>query len=199
MRTVERAAPEGANRSPSILIVDDDEAICEVLSSYLRPQGYRIRVAHTGSAAMEILRGEGPDVAILDLRLTDMSGQEIHRYIHDRHLSTEVIIITGFASLDSALEAIKTGAFDYIIKPFKLAEIEISVRNAMERQKLKNQNRMLMEKVRELSDRLEKLGGGGFAPTIRFEELSAERPAGARSPAAGLYGETFERTYKSNP
>ncbi len=199
MRTGDRAAPEGAPRSPSVLIVDDDEAICEVLSSYLRPQGYRIAIAHTGSAAMERLRGESPDVAILDLRLSDMSGQEIHRYIHDRHLSTEVIIITGFASLDSALEAIKNGAFDYIIKPFKLAEIEISVRNAMERLKLRRQNRMLMEKVRELSERIEKMGGGTFSPTIRFEELSAEHPMTTRSPAVGPYGETVERKYKSNP
>jgi len=59
---------------PSILIVDDDEAICEVLATYLRPLGYRIRVAHTGNSALAALREESPDVALLDLRLTDMSG-----------------------------------------------------------------------------------------------------------------------------
>ena len=157
---------------PSILIVDDDEAICEVLAAYLRPFGYRIRMTHTGNGALAALREESPDVALLDLRLADMSGQEIHRRIRERHLDTEVIIITGFASLDSALEAIKSGAFDYIVKPFKLGEIGISVRNALDRIGLKRQNRELSEKVRELTQRLERTATLGRTPTIRFQPNS---------------------------
>jgi FixJ family two-component response regulator len=161
--------------SPSILIVDDDEAICEVLATYLRPLGYRIRVAHTGNSALAALREESPDVALLDLRLTDISGQEVHRGIRECHLDTEVIIITGFASLDSALDAIKSGAFDYIVKPFKLGEIGISVRNALDRIDLKKKNRELTEKVRELTQRLERTGTLVRTPTIRFEGVPFER------------------------
>ncbi|GAB4233292.1 MAG: hypothetical protein OHK0028_09000 [Deltaproteobacteria bacterium] len=178
---------------PSILIVDDDEAICEVLSSYLRPLGYRIRAAHTGKAALAALRDESPDVALIDLRLTDMSGQEVHRRIRESHLDTEVIIITGFASLDSALEAIKSGAFDYIVKPFKLGEIGISVRNALDRIGLKKRNRELAEKVRELTRRLERAGGIARTPTIRFEDTSVEKFPRERTAPAGAYRDASER------
>lgn len=192
----------GSEEPPYILIVDDDEAVCEVLATYLRPKGYRIRVVHTGRGALEALRsGPAPDVTILDLRLQDIQGQEVQRHIHDRNLETEVIIITGFASLDSALEAIKFGAFDYIVKPFKLGEIEISVRNALERLLLRKQNRMLLEKVRELTLRLEKAQAPAYGPTIRFDELGppvSVRAAPSRVSGVGGYGD-LDRKIKPSP
>lgn len=183
---------------PSILIVDDDEAICEVLATYLRPLGYHIRVAYTGNSALAALREESPDVALLDLRLTDMSGQEVHRRIRENHLDTEVIIITGFASLDTALDAIKSGAFDYIVKPFKLGEIGISVRNALDRIGLKKKNRELTEKVRELAQRLERAGVLNRTPTIRFDGVPFERSLPERSGPMFAYGDSFERKSKPN-
>jgi len=183
---------------PSVLIVDDDEAICEVLSSYLRPLGYRIRAVHTGNAALAALREGSPDVALIDLRLTDMSGREVHRRIRESHLDTEVIIITGFASLDSALDAIKSGAFDYIVKPFKLGEIGISVRNALDRIGLKKRNRELAERVRELTRLLERAGGIAGTPTIRFEDTPVETfPPGRIGPAAA-YKAPAERKPRPN-
>ncbi|MBI5419474.1 MAG: response regulator [Deltaproteobacteria bacterium] len=183
----------------SILIVDDDEVICEVLSAYLRPKGYRIRVAHTGAAASEALRSAIPDVVILDLRLPDMPGQEILRRIRERQLECEVIIITGFASLDSALEAIKSGAFDYIVKPFKLGEIEISVRNAVDRIRLRRQNRLLTEKVKELTLRLERGQASPASPTIRFEEIPPPPPLAETAPGPpARYGEPPDRKTRSN-
>jgi DNA-binding NtrC family response regulator len=192
----------GKNEEPPyVLIVDDDEAVCEVLATYLRPKGYRIKVVHTGRGALDTLKaGPPPDVTILDLRLQDISGQEVQRFIHARHLETEVIIITGFASLDSALEAIKFGAFDYIVKPFKLGEIEISVRNALERMLLKKQNRMLLDKVRELTLHLEKARPLAGGPTIRFDEMaspaSSARPPAVRTSATGGYAEFADRKIK---
>lgn len=190
--------PENDPNPPSILIVDDDEAICEVLATYLRPLGYHIRVAHTGNSALAALREESPDVALLDLRLTDMSGQEVHRGIRERHLDTEVIIITGFASLDSALDAIKSGAFDYIVKPFKLGEIGISVRNALDRICLKRKNRELTEKVRELTQRLERTGTLSRTPTVRFEGVPFERALPDRMGVAIAYGDSTEWKTKPN-
>lgn len=189
---------------PSILIVDDDEAICEVLATYLRPLGYHLRVAHTGNSALAALREESPDVALLDLRLTDMSGQEIHRQIRERHLDTEVIIVTGFASLDSAIDAIKSGAFDYIVKPFKLGEIGISVRNALDRIGLKKKNRELTEKVRDLTEKVrdltQRLGRPGSlsgTPTIRFEGVPFKRSPPERTGPLVAYGDSNE--WKSRP
>jgi len=183
---------------PSILIVDDDEAICEVLATYLRPFGYRIRVVHTGNSALAALQEESPDVALLDLRLTDISGQEVHRRIRERHLDTAVIIITGFASLDSALDAIKSGAFDYIVKPFKLGEIGISVRNALDRISLTKKNRELIKKVRDLTQRLERVGALVRTPTIRFEDVPFERSLPAGTGSTVHYGESIERKSKPN-
>ncbi len=185
--------------SPSILIVDDDEAICEVLAAYLRPLGYRIRVTHTGQSALAALREESPDVALLDLRLTDMSGQEVHCRIRESHLDTEVIIVTGFASLDSALDAIKSGAFDYIVKPFKLGEIGISVRNALDRIGLKKQNRELAAKVRDLTRRLERTGALDRVPVVRFDGVPFERSLSERTSPAAVYGAAAGRKPKPNP
>ncbi|GAB4361543.1 MAG: hypothetical protein Kow00128_00440 [Deltaproteobacteria bacterium] len=186
--------PTPEDRRYFILIVDDDEGICEVLSTYLQPRGYRIRSLHTGEQALDLLRKETPDVVILDLRLPDMEGQEILKGIRDRSLETEVIIITGFASLDSALSAIKAGAFDYIVKPFKLGEIDISVRNALDRIRLREQNRILTERVRELSHRLERLSAGPAYPTIRFEERDVPAPSlKPRGNPFGFYAKAPER------
>jgi DNA-binding NtrC family response regulator len=190
----------GSDEPPYILIVDDDEAVCEVLATYLRPKGYRIKVVHTGRGALEVLKsGPVPDVTILDLRLQDIPGQEIQRFVHSRHIETEIIVITGFASLDTALEAIKLGAFDYIVKPFKLGEIEISVRNALERLLLQKQNRLLLEKVRELTLRLEKAQPAAPGPMIRFDEMGssvAMRPLFPRPAVAGGYAEFADRKAK---
>lgn len=190
--------PTNLPAPPSILIVDDDEAICEVLSTYLRPLGYFIRVAHNGNAALAALREGSPDVAILDLHLNDISGQEVNRHIRERHLDTEVIIITGFATLDSAIDAIKSGAFDYIVKPFKLGEIGISVRNALDRIGLKRKNRELMKKVRELTRRIERMGILDRTPTIHFEGVPMERSPRGRGGPGTAYGEPDDRKIKPN-
>jgi len=115
-----------------------------------------------------------------------------------RHLDTEVIIITGFASLDSALDAIKSGAFDYIVKPFKLGEIGISVRNALDRIGLKKKNRELTEKVHELTRQLERTGALGRTPTIRFEGAPFERSLPGRTGPTVAYGDSIERKSKPN-
>ncbi|HEY3490006.1 MAG TPA: response regulator [Candidatus Deferrimicrobiaceae bacterium] len=192
-----------SDEPPYVLIVDDDEAVCEVLATYLRPKGYRIKVVHTGRGAIEALKAKPPEVTILDLRLQDISGQEVQKYIHSHHLDTEVIVITGFASLDTALDAIKLGAFDYIVKPFKLGEIEISVRNALERLLLGKQNRALLDKVRELTLRLEKSAPTPPGPTIRFDEMgtsSSIRAVAPRSPAGfGGYAEVADLKIRRGP
>jgi DNA-binding NtrC family response regulator len=163
------SAKDPLDATPFVLIVDDDEVVCEVLSAYLRPRGYRIRPVHTGQDALEALLAGRPEVVLLDLRLPDMTGLEVLRRLREQQVESEVIIITGFASLDSALDAIKAGAFDYIVKPFKLGEVEISVRNAVDRLHLKNQNRLLAERVKELTHLLEAQGVHSVYPTVRFK------------------------------
>lgn len=200
MNRLEEAIRETEGAPSSLLIVDDDEVICEILAAYLRPRGYRIRIAHDGAGALDALKEAVPDIVILDLRLPDMQGQEILHRIRGERMESEVIIVTGFASLDSALDAIKSGAFDYIVKPFKLGEIEISVRNAMERIRLRKQNRLLLEKVKELSRRLEKGTPPPAYPTIRFEKDIAPLPsAEGKNIALAGYGEAADRKSKSNP
>lgn len=185
---------------PSLLIVDDEEEVCELLSAYLRPQGYRIRISRTGTGAMEALREASPDVVILDLHLPQVPGEEIMRHVRENHPETEVIIITGFASLDSALAAIKMGAFDYIVKPFKLGEIGISVRNALERIGLRKENRILRGQVGELLSRLGEDGESRpLAATIRFEDdAGVGRPGDLRGSPLALYGHAWGRNPRSD-
>lgn len=184
------------SKPASLLIVDDDDAICEVLSTYLRPHGYLLRTARDGASALAALASESFDVAIIDLRLPDIGGLDIQRAIRDRGLETEVIIITGHASLDSALEAIKAGAFDYIIKPFNLKEIEVSVRNAVDRLNLVIQNRALSDQVRVLTARLERVGEPVPPPKILFEDFPSPPVSSPSEPSVvGLaaYSEVAER------
>jgi DNA-binding NtrC family response regulator len=191
--------PNDRGKAPSyILIVDDDPAICEVLASYLRPKGYRIRSVMSGRMALAEIGRDVPDVVILDLRLSDISGLEVQHRIREAGVETEIIIITCFASLDSALDAIKHGAFDYIVKPFKLGEIEISVRNALERLDLRKRNRFLEGRVHELTERLLSVRSApSLAPTIRFDEQVVSRNIGeARTRPIGYYREGGERKAK---
>lgn len=185
---------------PSLLIVDDEEEVCELLAAYLRPQGYRIRISRTGAGAMESLREASPDVVILDLRLPEVPGEQILRHVRMNHPETEVVVITGFASLDSALAAIKAGAFDYIVKPFKLGEIGISVRNALERIGLRKENRILKSQVAALLSRLEEDGvGRPLAATIRFEdEAGTDRPGDLRGRSLELYEHALGRKPRSD-
>ena len=118
------------------LIVDDDVAICEVISAAIAPLDCEVVTANTGADALEQINRHSFAVIILDISLPDMDGIEILRHIRRHRPEAEVIILTGHASLESATEAVRLGAYDYITKPAPVATIRATVRRALERQRL---------------------------------------------------------------
>ncbi len=133
--------PEGR-----ILVVDDEEIIQEVLTALLQKQGYDVTPAGSAEQAWEILEtGPGFDVILLDLMLPGASGMEALRRMREKNAELTVIMMTAYGSVETAVEAMKIGAFHYITKPFKNDEVLLLVAKAIERGRLVNENRRLRE------------------------------------------------------
>ena len=148
-----------------ILIVDDEPFICENLQRILQEEQYDTVVAQEGEVALRILENELIDLVFLDLNLPDLPGLEVLKRIKEEDPDLLVIIITGFASVESAVEALKMGAYDYIKKPFKADVIKLIVKLALETQNLRRQVRYLKKRHEELC---------GDEPIIAESELFRE-------------------------
>jgi two-component system response regulator PilR (NtrC family) len=136
-------------RSGTILVVDDEEIMREILETLLTRDGYEVRLASNGAEGLELARAVPFDAAIVDIMMPGLDGiatlDELKRIDED----LAVIIITAYASVESAISAMKTGAFDYLTKPFKNEEVLVVVRNAMERRRLVHENRNLRQNIQE--------------------------------------------------
>jgi two-component system repressor protein LuxO len=130
---------------PKVLIVEDSPALAQVYLGYLRGEPYEVRHVLDGKSGMEILEREPPEALLLDLKLPDMDGMDILRHIHDRQIPTSVVIITGHATVDVAIDAMRYGAFDFIEKPFSAKRVKVTLRNAVDRQSLNT----LVDRIRD--------------------------------------------------
>jgi two-component system response regulator PilR (NtrC family) len=136
------------NEKARILIVEDENSMREVLSMLLEGEGYRVTTAEDGTEGLTRVDGDIFDLIITDIKMPGASGFDILKRAQDVSPETLVIMITAFGTVESGIEAMKQGAFDYINKPFKIDEIRLIVRNAMERQQLKSEVSRLREKVK---------------------------------------------------
>jgi CheY-like chemotaxis protein len=136
------------------LIVDDDKRLLSVLRSLLSEEGHVVTTFMDGQEAINACNKEPFDLVISDLMLPGASGIEVLKACRHSHPSTLVVLITGFASLETAIEAIREGAYDYITKPFKMEEMKIVVKNAAEQIRLIRENKRL---IQELQDAYEQI------------------------------------------
>ncbi len=120
------------SKKPSILIVDDEPTICELLSEELSERGYLCATAYNGNDALLKLAQENTDVVLLDIRLPGQSGIEVLNKIRIDHSNVATIMITAINDVDTAVKAIKLGASDYITKPFQLEKVGNSIQIALE-------------------------------------------------------------------
>lgn len=130
-----------------ILVVDDEQSLREVLSIMLKRAGYAVTSATDGEEAVELLQKEIFDLVITDLRMPKVDGLEVLKAVKSTSPETVVLIITAFASADSAVEAMKQGAYDYLTKPFQVDEVQLIIRNALEKRRLTTENMLLKREM----------------------------------------------------
>src|SRR3954463_7835052 len=169
-----------ASHKGTVLVVDDEEIMREILETLLSREGYDVRLASSGTEGLELARSLPFDAAIVDIMMPGLDGiatlDELKRIDED----LAVIIITAYASVESAISAMKSGAFDYITKPFKNDEVLVVVRNAMERRRLVNENRSLRQNIQERNHKFAHIIGRSprMRPGFDLIILGGARPAG---------------------
>ncbi|MHC1697937.1 MAG: sigma-54-dependent transcriptional regulator [Geobacteraceae bacterium] len=135
-----------------ILVVDDDPSLRRVLEYNLQEDGYEVTVAASGSEGLQAFDKLSPALVITDLKMPGIDGFQVLREIKERSPETLVVIITAFGAVETAVEAMKLGAYDYITKPFNRAELKLVVRKALQVTSLSRENRQLREELTEKID-----------------------------------------------
>ncbi|MEN8149726.1 MAG: sigma-54 dependent transcriptional regulator, partial [Planctomycetota bacterium] len=131
----------------SILLVDDDPLILKSLSVVLSREGYDVHRAEGGTKALELIRDEGYDVVVTDFNMPEVDGMQVLREVKARKPDTEVILITGYGTIEQAVEAIKVGAYDYVCKPIIDEEMKVIIARAVESRRLRDENADLRQRL----------------------------------------------------
>ena len=137
---------------PKILIIDDDSSLRRVLEYNLQQEGYDVVTAADGESGLKLFAEKAPALVITDLKMPGMGGFQLLSAVKERSPATVVIVLTAFGAIDTAVEAMKLGAFDYLTKPFNREELKLTVQKGLQLQGLSEENRLLKE---ELSGRVE--------------------------------------------
>ena len=162
-----------------VLVAEDEVHLGQILSNFLGGRGYAVHTVTDGRAALESLRAESYDVALLDIVMPEMDGLEVLKQVRADADPPEVIIITGNGTIETAISAMKLGAYDYMAKPYRMAEIDVLVRRAWEKRRLSRENVLLQSQ-------LERAGGAAeiatqYAPLLAVLDVIA-RVAPSDSP-----------------
>jgi len=141
--------PEATSQQISILIVDDQKTVADILKDCISDKDRSVDVCYDGLNGIDHIQKNIYDLIIVDLVMPRIGGLDVLKYAKQTNPDVLVIIITGYASLETAIMAVKEGAYDYIRKPFKLEEIRIVVNNAADKIKLFRENRELLKKIQD--------------------------------------------------
>lgn len=148
-----------------ILVVDDERTVRMMLETALRAQGYRVQCAASGNEARELLTSEEFDLLLLDLQLGDTDGIEILRETKERWPNTEVILLTAHGSINSAIAALRHGAFDYLLKPAQVHDIRERVERGLARRRAARQRSELLQRISESARALGIMESGSGMPS----------------------------------
>ena len=136
-----------AEPAARILIAEDESNLRLVLQKELERLGYRVQVAPDGEAALRKLEESNVDVLLCDFNMPLIDGMEVLRRVYDRPNPPEVIMLTGQATVETAIEAMKLGAYDYLTKPYTITELDVRVKQAAEKRRLRVDNLRLREQL----------------------------------------------------
>jgi DNA-binding NtrC family response regulator len=132
-----------------ILFVDDDRQILDLVKSYLSRQGFNVTALNEGLKALEIIKKKSFDIVFSDLMMPEIDGLALLKAIKQISPGTEVIIVTGFASIESAIEALKLGGYDYLQKPINFERLSILIDRISEKKRLQNENILIKQRLKE--------------------------------------------------
>ncbi len=135
-----------------IMVVDDEESMCNFMQIMLEKEGYKTTVSQDSKIALERIKKENYDLVVADLMMPEMSGLELLSRAKSVDPDLSFIVMTAFASVDTAIEALKNGAFDYVTKPFKVEEIKIAIQKCLEQKKITHENIRLKRELKKKSD-----------------------------------------------
>ncbi len=167
---------------PSILIVDDEPGVRSALSAVLRDEGYQVEAVESGEACLARVTRSAFDVIVLDVWLPGIDGLTTLARLRERQVDAQVVIISGHGNIESAVRAIKMGAFDFVEKPLSLEKTVLVVRNALRQQRLEVENRALRARV----DRTLTMVGESYAMRQLREQVAMAAPTNGR---VLIYGE----------
>ena len=170
----------------SVLIIDDEVDMCEMLSHVLNQAGFITYAAHDGNTGLEIFNKELPSVVILDLRMPGMNGMDVLKQIKHTGSETPVIIITAHGQIQSAVEAIKHGAYNYFNKPFNNEEVVLTVEKALEERAMRQEIRMLKTQLNFAMPLYEQMGNSAEIAKVN-ESVACVAPTNF---TVVIYGET---------
>jgi signal transduction histidine kinase len=173
------------DRVPHLLIVDDEPVILQILRNVFEDEPYRLTCVSSGSDAIRVIEQQGCDLLLTDKNLPDVNGIELLRRAKAHDPNTEVIIITGYASLETALTALELDAFDYVLKPLdNIFEIRKKAKRALEKRHMTQENRRLMGDLKSRNSALT----DALADTRRLQSdlIQSEKLAGIGTLAAGI-------------
>jgi DNA-binding NtrC family response regulator len=138
-----------------VLVAEDEVNLGQILSNFLSGRGCAVRTVTDGRAAIDALRAEAYDVALLDIVMPELDGLEVLKQVRTEADPPEVIIITGNGTIETAISAMKLGAYDYMAKPYRMAEIDVLVRRAWEKRRLARENVLLQSQLERAGGALE--------------------------------------------
>jgi response regulator RpfG family c-di-GMP phosphodiesterase len=197
--------PQDPAESPRILVVDDEKVIREILAEFLTLEGYVVRSVEDGEKALTELRTRPYDLVISDLKMPRVSGLQLLEKVTEENINVLTVIMTGFGTVETAIEAMKKGAYDYILKPFKVEEVIHVVQRGLYRQQLQAENIRLREaltiyKVSEaiaMSHDVDHILDVILGAAI--DEVDADvATLHLRDPRTGRYEERVKRVHKSH-
>ena len=149
---------------PKVLVVDDEESVVVTIKAILELDGYNVATTTSGAKARKMVRDVEYDLVLTDLRLEDGDGLDVLKAVRERHPETVTIMLTGYASLESAIQALRAGAYDYLVKPSEVEELRSTVARGIERRRLGQELRIRAAELAELNASLQ----------LRIDEATAE-------------------------
>jgi DNA-binding NtrC family response regulator len=157
-----------------VLVVDDELFVRELLDEYFTKLKFEVDVAESGEAALEMVEENRYNVALIDLKMTGLDGLQTLRQIRDLDSDIVVVLMTGYPTVESSIDALRAGAFDYIVKPFRLNELKDIVTAAIKEYDFRREISVLKEKVRMLE---ESIKGESSLSSPDVESSGGRRPA----------------------